>query len=92
MTNDFKIEKKYIFSIVLHILLGGAVFALPFLTKVYSILLFLIGLFIIIKNQNKNHEALLFAGSVSYTHLDVYKRQAIYYAPSELFITQCQYM
>lgn len=64
MTNDFKIEKKYIFSIVLHILLGGAVFALPFLTKVYSILLFLIGLFIIIKNQNKNHEALLFAGYV----------------------------
>jgi O-antigen ligase len=52
-------EKKYILLILLHIVIGLVIFFIPSLSKPLSALVFLTGLFFIVKNQNKNQEVLL---------------------------------
>jgi hypothetical protein len=54
-----KVGKVTYFSLLfMHIGLGVLIFALPFLSKIFSILLFVFGLLFIIKNRNKNNEVL----------------------------------
>jgi hypothetical protein len=51
-------EKNYVFLVALHILIGVAIYSNLFLSKIYSLLLFLVGLYFVIKTRNKNNEVL----------------------------------
>ena len=54
-------EKKdysYIFWIVVHIAIGAAIFAVPFLSKIYGYLIVLVGLIYTVKASNREHQAL----------------------------------
>jgi len=57
-------EKNYILLILLHIVIGLVVFFIPPLSKPLAALVFLVGLFLIVKNQNKNQEVLLASGYI----------------------------
>lgn len=50
--------------LLFHFLLGVLVFFIPLFSQVISILLFFLFLFYIIKNRNKNNEALIFAAYI----------------------------
>lgn len=49
---------SYLFVIVFHALLALIIFAAPFLSKIYAILIFVIGCVIVHKSKNKNNEVL----------------------------------
>jgi len=57
-------EKNYILLILLHIVIGFVIFFIPALSKPLAALVFLTGLFFIVKNQNKNQEVLLISAYV----------------------------
>ncbi len=48
----------YIALVILHVLLGLAFFLLPFLSKIYAVLIPVIGAIFVFKNKNKNNEVL----------------------------------
>ncbi|WP_396139718.1 O-antigen ligase family protein [Flavobacterium sp.] len=51
-------ERKYIILILLHVFIGIFVYLFRSLSIVYAILIPLVGLYYVIKNQNRNHEVL----------------------------------
>ena len=51
----------YISLLILHAIIAVAVFVLPFLSKVYALLIPIIGFFIVYRKKNRNNEALLVA-------------------------------
>jgi len=55
---------NYLFLIVIHIFLGIAIYFLPFLSKIYSILIIIVGFIYVVKKQNKNNEILLVCGYI----------------------------
>jgi len=57
-------EKNYILLILLHVVIGLVVFFIPSFSKPLAALVFLLGLFFIVKNQNKNQEVLLASGYI----------------------------
>jgi len=57
-------KSSYLKFLFLHLALGAVVFLLPFLTKIYSILIFGFGLYIITKTKNRNNEALILSAYV----------------------------
>jgi hypothetical protein len=59
-----KAELNYFYLVVFHIGIGLLIFILPFTAKLYGYSIFLLGIYIIIKSQNKNDESLLVAGYV----------------------------
>ena len=59
-----KEELSYIYLMLFHAFLGALVFVLPFISKVYTLTIFVFGLFYIIKNKNKNNEALILSAYV----------------------------
>jgi hypothetical protein len=63
---------SYIQLVLLHIFIGVAVFLLPVLSKVYALLILLIGFYIVIKTENKNNEALYLAAYL--TGVEVFLR------------------
>lgn len=54
-----KEELFYIYLILFHSFLGGLVFVLPFVSKIYTLTVFVFGVYYIVKNNNNNNEALL---------------------------------
>ncbi|MFB9077322.1 O-antigen ligase family protein [Flavobacterium procerum] len=54
-----KSNKLHVFLILSHVFIALAIFALPFLSKIYSFLILVFGLSIIFINKNKNNEVLL---------------------------------
>lgn len=52
-------KNPYHFLILIHVLLGVVAFSLPFLTKIYSLLIMLFGYMWVVRNKNANHEALI---------------------------------
>lgn len=56
--------KKYLALIFIHVLLGIMIFAVPSISKIYNILIFIVGLGVIIKSQNKNQEVIMVAAYV----------------------------
>jgi len=50
--------------ILLHVLLAFAVFTLPFLSKIYGLIIPFLGTVLVLNTKNKNNEALLVAGYV----------------------------
>ncbi|RZJ34666.1 MAG: O-antigen ligase domain-containing protein [Flavobacterium sp.] len=59
-----KSNKQYLFFILLHIALGGLIFYVPSLAKVYGYGSLFVGAYIVLKNRNQNHEALYVAGYI----------------------------
>ncbi|WP_281228120.1 O-antigen ligase family protein [Flavobacterium aquiphilum] len=57
-------ESTYIYLLLLHALLGVLFFVLPILTKLYALVLFVFGIYYIIKTQNKNNEVLVVSAYV----------------------------
>ena len=51
-------ERKYIILILLHVFIGISAYLFRPLSIVYAILIPLVGLYYVIKNQNRNHEVL----------------------------------
>ncbi|WP_136669300.1 O-antigen ligase [Flavobacterium sp. H122] len=56
--------KGYLKYYFFHFIIGVIIFVMPFLSKIYSPLIFLFGIYAIHKKQNKNHEALLISAYV----------------------------
>lgn len=59
-----KDEQVYLYLIVFHIIIGVLIYALPFMAQVYGYSIFLFGIYVVIKSQNRNDECLLVAGYV----------------------------
>jgi hypothetical protein len=52
-------QKKYLFFIVIHALLGVLIYAIPSLSKIYGILILLLGFFYVLRTRNVNNEVLI---------------------------------
>lgn len=59
-----KEDQSYLYLILIHLIIGVVVFLLPFTAKIYGYSIFLFGVIYIIKNQNRNNEALIAAAYV----------------------------
>lgn len=59
-----KDESSYIYLVLLHALIGGIVYLVPFFSKLYALLLLVFGTYYIIKSKNKNNEVLIMAAYV----------------------------
>ena len=57
-------DKNYLVLILIHILIGLAIYGLPVLAKFYSVGMILFGLFFVIRNRNRNNEVLYAAAYV----------------------------
>ena len=54
----------YLRLMIFHVLMGGIVFFVPFLSKILTILLFFFFSIVIIKKRNANNESLIFAAYI----------------------------
>jgi hypothetical protein len=52
---------SYLALIGIHIVIGFAIFILPFLAKVYAFLIIVVGIIVLLKSRNNNNEALFLA-------------------------------
>jgi len=52
---------SYNFLLLIHAAIALAVFVVPFFSKLYALLIPIVGFFIVIRSKNKNHEVLLVA-------------------------------
>ena len=59
-----KEDRLYLNLILFHVAIGGLVFVLPFISKIYGYAIFLFGIYYVIKKQNRNNEALIAAAYV----------------------------
>jgi O-antigen ligase len=59
-----KEELSYIYLLMFHAFLGVLVFALPFISKIYTLAIFVFGVYYIVKNKNRNNEALIISAYV----------------------------
>jgi hypothetical protein len=59
-----KEEISYVCLLLVHVLIGLLVYALPFTAKIYGYSIFIFGTIYVIKSSNKNNEALLVAAYV----------------------------
>jgi hypothetical protein len=59
-----KEDQSYLMIILFHVLIGFMGYALPFTTKIYGYGIFLYGIYYVVKNQNRNNEALLAAAYI----------------------------
>jgi O-antigen ligase len=54
-----KEELSYVYLILFHAFLGVLVFAMPFISKIYTLVIFGFGIYYIVKSRNRNNEALV---------------------------------
>ncbi|NUY80906.1 O-antigen ligase family protein [Flavobacterium sp. MAH-1] len=59
-----QIDKKYLFLILGHLFLGAAIYAISPLSKVYAVAMFVGGVYYIMKNRDRNNEALYVAAYI----------------------------
>ena len=60
-----KEDQFYLYLILIHLVIGVVGFLLPFTAKIYGYSIFIFGVIYIIKNHNRNNEALIAAASRS---------------------------
>lgn len=53
-----KFSLSYIYLILIHAIIALIVFAIPFLSKIYALLIPIVGLYIVTRNKNRNNEVL----------------------------------
>ncbi len=58
------LNSSYITFVLIHIIIGLLLFFFPFLSKVYSISILVIGLFVVLQSKNKNNEVLFVAAYI----------------------------
>lgn len=56
---DKKFKSQYLYLIIIHVIVGSIIFVLPFVSKIYSLLILFIGYSYVIKSKNKNNEVLI---------------------------------
>lgn len=49
---------SYTYFVFIHIIIGLVIFVMPFLSKIYALLIPIVGLSIVIRNRNKNNEVI----------------------------------
>lgn len=59
-----KEELSYIYQVLFHASLGVLIFLLPFISKMYTVTTFVIGIYYIYKTKNRNNEALILSAYV----------------------------
>lgn len=59
-----KTSLSYVHLIAFHAFIGVLVFILPFMAKIYTLSIFIFGLFYIIKSRNRNNEVLIMSAYV----------------------------
>jgi hypothetical protein len=59
-----KEELSYLYLILFHAIIGVLVYVLPFVSKIYTLVILVFGIYFIIKNKNKNNEALIMSAYV----------------------------
>ena len=55
------ISLSYVYLIIIHALIALVVFVLPFLSKIYALLIPVIGFYVVYRTKNKNNEVLIVA-------------------------------
>tara|TARA_R110000868_G_scaffold14457_4_gene67346 strand:- start:4915 stop:6258 length:1344 start_codon:yes stop_codon:yes gene_type:complete len=60
-----KEEQFYLYLILFHIGIGICVFLVPFTAKIYGYSMFVLGVYFVIKTQNRNNEALMAAAYIA---------------------------
>ncbi|WP_016989002.1 O-antigen ligase family protein [Flavobacterium sp. ACAM 123] len=60
-----KEEQSYLYLVVLHVAIGIAIYLLPFTAKLYGYAMFILGVYYVIKTQNRNNEALMAAAYIA---------------------------
>lgn len=51
-------ERSYILLILLHVVIGFLVYMIPAISKLYGLLILLVGLYVVVKSRNKSNEVL----------------------------------
>jgi hypothetical protein len=60
-----KEEQTYLYLILFHVAIGIMLYVLPFTAKLYSFSIFILGIYFVIKTQNRNHQALMVAAYIT---------------------------
>lgn len=60
-----KEEQAYLYLILIHVAIGVMVYVLPFTAKLYGFSIFILGIYFVIKTQNRNHQALMVAAYIT---------------------------
>lgn len=59
-----KEDQIYLNLILFHVVLGIVIYAIPFISKIYGLFIFIFGIYYVIKKQNRNNEALIAAAYI----------------------------
>ncbi len=57
-------DKKYLLLVIFHAILGVAIYAIPFLSKIYAVAIIFVGIYYVFKYKNNNHEVLYVCGYI----------------------------
>jgi hypothetical protein len=60
-----KEEQSYLYLVLFHVIIGVAIYLVPFAAKLYGYSMFIVGVYYVIKTQNKNNEALMAAAYIA---------------------------
>lgn len=52
---------SYTLLVLIHVIIGLVIFVVPLLSKIYALLIPIVGLSIVIRNQNRNNEVIFVA-------------------------------
>jgi hypothetical protein len=60
-----KEEQSYLYLTLFHVFIGFIIYVVPFTAKLYGYSIFILGCYFVIKNQNRNNEALMAAAYIA---------------------------
>jgi hypothetical protein len=60
-----KEEQAYFYLVLFHVAIGLVIYLIPFTAKIYGYSMFVLGVYYVIKTQNRNNEALLAAAYIA---------------------------
>jgi hypothetical protein len=60
-----KEESSYLYLVLFHVFVGLVIYLVPFTAKLYGYSIFILGCYFVMKNQNRNNEALMAAAYIT---------------------------
>jgi O-antigen ligase len=60
-----KEEQSYLYLVLFHVFIGLVIYFVPFMAKLYGYSIFILGIYFVIKTQNRNNEALIVAAYIT---------------------------
>lgn len=60
-----KEEQTYLYLILIHVAIGIMIYVLPITAKLYGYSIFMLGIYFVVKTQNRNHQALMVAAYIT---------------------------